>query len=151
VRESIHGGGGPGVMGYRIVDHTADLGIDVRAGSLDALFAESARGFVDCITEVDGVIPRRQRLLRVASDSLESLLVDWLSELLFVFETSGELFSEVDAKVTEAATDWKVVARLGGERFDSDRHPLKVPIKAVTYHGLEVDREESGSWRARVI
>jgi SHS2 domain-containing protein len=138
-------------MGYRIVDHTADLGIDVRAGALDALFVESARGFVDCITEVDRILPRRRRLLRVASNGLESLLVDWLSELLFVFETSGELFSKISADVSRSGTEWEVVARAEGELFDSSRHPLKVPIKAVTYHGLEVCREGDGTWRARVI
>jgi SHS2 domain-containing protein len=137
-------------MGYRIVDHTADLGIDVEAESLDELFVEAARGFADCITEVEKIGANRQRSVRVASDSLESLLVDWLSELLFVFETSGELFSAVDAELSRVGDEWQIVATLGGEVFDEGRHPLKVPIKAITYHGLQV-AEVDGAWSARVI
>ena len=137
-------------MGYRVVDHTADLGVEIQAASADQLFAEAALAFADCITEVAKIEARVLRELRVVSDDLESLLVDWLSELLFIFETKGELFSVMDAEVSRAEKGWQVTASGRGEVFDGDRHSLKVPIKAVTYHDLDVT-ELDGEWSARVI
>lgn len=137
-------------MAYRFLDHTADLGIEVEAATLDELFGEAARAFADCVTEVDALAARKRRALRVVSSDLESLLVDWLSELLFVFETRGELFSAIDAKVSRADGNWQVAASATGEAFDSERHGLKIPIKAVTYHGLEVV-EKNGAWSTRII
>ena len=137
-------------MGYRVVDHTADLGIEIQAESVNRLFSEAALAFADCITEVGKIRDRRQRSLRVVSESLELLLVDWLSELLFVFESDGELFSGVEAEVSETDRGWQVVASAGGEEFDEVRHPLKIPIKAVTYHGLAVTRDND-QWYGRII
>jgi SHS2 domain-containing protein len=137
-------------MGYRVIDHTADLGIEIEADSVDELFGEAALALADCVTEVAAIEARGRRELQVVSNDLESLLVDWLSELLFVFETKGELYSAADAEVSRTERGWRVVASVRGEVFDGERHLLKVPVKAVTYHGLEVVEHE-GEWRARVI
>lgn len=138
-------------MGFRVIDHTADIGIEAEGASLGALFAEVARGFVDVVTDLDGIEPSGTRTVRVEAGSLEMLLVDWLSELLYLFETEGLLFSTVDAELSRFDDGWRLAAVCRGERFDADRHELKVPLKAVTYHGLEVAELPGGRWRARVI
>jgi SHS2 domain-containing protein len=137
-------------MGYRVIDHTADLGLDIEAVDLGDLFAEAARGFANCITRIGRVEVRRQVSVNVISDDLGSLLVDFLSELLYLFETEGLLFSTVDARVAEHPRGWEIEASVGGEVFDTGRHPLKVPIKAITYHQLHLTRSDDG-WTARVI
>ena len=138
-------------MGFHVVDHTADIGVEAEAHDLGSLFADAARGFADVVTDIDGIEGSTERRQHLEAASLEALLVDWLSELLYVFETEGLLFSAVTADVSPSERGWSLRAVCRGEVFDSGRHELKVPIKAVTYHALEVARSAAGGWRARVI
>jgi SHS2 domain-containing protein len=137
-------------MGYQKLDHTADTGIELQARSLDELFTDAAIAFGDCVTEVAGLRCCQWRTFEIEARDLETLLVDWLDELLFAFETAGLLFGRVNVEVEQAGVEWRLRAKACGERFDPARHPLKVPIKAITYHRLLVARE-AGGWRGRVI
>lgn len=141
-------------MGHRFLDHTADTGVEVWAPDREGLFAEALRAFTDTITDVTTVEPAVARELAVAADSLPDLMVEWLEELLYRFETEGLLFCRAQAAVGEEAGRFALTARAEGEEYDADRHPLKILVKAVTYHNLEVGevgRRDDGSWRARVI
>jgi SHS2 domain-containing protein len=103
----------------------------------------------DAISAVANVEPRVSEHISLESPELDLLLVDWLSELLFRFETSGLLVAR--ATVELASTDvYRLGARVEGESLDPQRHPVKVLLKAVTYHALEV-KEEPNGWRATVI
>ena len=137
-------------MSWAVVEHTADVGIEVRAATLDALFADAAAGFCDVVTEVGLIGTSEERVVEVEAAGLDLLLVTWLEELLFRFETSGVLYPRGEVTVEGKGESWSLRARMRGERFDASRHPLKVQVKAITYHGLEVERDEQG-WRARVI
>ena len=79
------------------------------------------------------------------------MLVDWLQELLYRFETTG--FVAQNAELRVASEEEGTVALEGvlvGEAFDPERHPTKLPIKAVTYHRLAFEATEGGYF-ARVI
>ncbi len=137
-------------MPYRPLDHTADLGVEVWAGSLEELFGESLRALTDCITEVERVEPRRAWPVRLAAPDLEQLLVEWLSEALYLFDARDLLASGARLEITAGGERCELEGELLGEPRDARRHPLKVPLKAVTYHGLEVVRA-GGGWRATLI
>ncbi|HEV8241732.1 MAG TPA: archease [Thermoanaerobaculia bacterium] len=137
-------------MPWSVVEHTADVGIEVQAATLEALFVDAAAGFCDVITEVARIGGDQEHTFEVEGAALDLLLVTWLEELLFRFETSGVLYPRGDASVEGKGDSWSLRARMRGERFDAERHPLKVQVKAITYHELEVARDEQG-WRARVI
>ena len=137
-------------MPWSVVEHTADVGIEVRAATLEALFADAAAGFCDVITEAARIGGGEERTFEVDAAGLDLLLVAWLEELLFRFETTGVLYPRGEATVEGKGDSWSLRARMRGERFDSARQPLKVQVKAITYHELEVARDEQG-WRARVI
>jgi SHS2 domain-containing protein len=137
-------------MPFTPLEHTADLGVEVRAATLDGIFADAAAGLCDAITDRASVEPRRERTFALRAEALDLLLVGWLEELLYHFDTSGELYAGGEAAVEEHAGGWSLHARMRGETFDADRHPLKVQVKAITYHGLEVARDGEG-WRARVL
>jgi len=70
------------------------------------------------------------------ADDLEQLLVDWLSELLFICDVDDMLFSGFEVNITGT----QLTAQVRGEKMDSARHHLKTDIKAITYHMLEVDK-----------
>lgn len=145
-------------MSYRPVDHTADIAIEVEAADRETLFVEALRGMTDVITDVGYVRPCREARLEATAAALDLLLVEWLSEVLYLFESEGVLLSGAEAEIREEsrqetreeAGGFRIAAIARGERYDAERHPLRTQIKGVTYHGLELGRR-GGAWRARVI
>jgi SHS2 domain-containing protein len=132
---------------YEIFDHTADLGLRIRAASLDELFADAARAlFSVIVANPESVKPVQEFDLEIEGSRHDDLLFDWLAELLYTFDTRRVLFSEFDVHVREAGV--KATAR--GEPIDPKRHELEMEVKAITYHGLKVERDGDG-WLAEVI
>jgi SHS2 domain-containing protein len=132
---------------YETFDHTADLGLRVRAPSLDALLAEAAMALFSVIVEdLATVRPAQEMHLSIDGDDRAFLLFDWLKTLLYHFDAEHMLYSRFEVKVGEkglTATAW-------GEPLDRSRHELGHEVKAITYHGLRVEREGDG-WLAEVI
>jgi SHS2 domain-containing protein len=140
-----------GILGYELIDHTADVGIDLIAETPEALFCEALRGMADCLTDVELVEPLESRRMELEGATLELLLVDWLSEALYVFETDGLVLCQAELEIqSHPDSTQRLKARTVGELFDPQKHPLRMPIKGVTYHGLYV-QQDGDSWRARVI
>lgn len=133
----------------QIIEHTADVGLRVRATTLDALFAEAGEGLFELIVPNLAEAEPTQRIeIELASDSLEDLLCDWLSELLFVFETRRLVLGRFEVHVDERGPALRAAAH--GEPMDQSRHLTGYEIKAVTYHQLRLEREDAG-WLAEVI
>jgi len=132
---------------FRLLDHTADLGILVYGKDLEELFSNAGEAFFDIITDLRRVRERTERIIRVGSSNLEDLMVQWLGELLYVHDVDGLLFRSF---FIDELRDGSLKARARGEAFDGKRHVINTEIKAVTYHQIEV-KKEKGRWRARVI
>ena len=132
---------------YETFEHTADLGLRVRAPDLDTLFVEAARGLFSIIVEdLDSVQPREQLDVRLAAEERDFLLFDWLRQLLAHFDARHVLFSRFTVHVDDSGltgTAW-------GEPLDRDRHELDHEVKALTYHGLRVEPADGG-WLAELI
>ncbi len=131
---------------HRFVEHTADIILHADADNLPDLFAQAARGLFDIMSDIASVGASRSFNLRVEADTIEDLLHDWLSELLFLHETEDVLLSAFDVKLTGNTLE----ARAAGDPIDSERHGLKTQVKAVTYHMLSI-REENSHWSAEVL
>lgn len=132
---------------YEYFDHTADLGIRVRAQDLDTLFAEAAGALFAAIVDgLDSVRPTQPVELAIDGTDPEYLLFDWLRELLYRFDADHLLLSRFDVRVTAAG----LTATALGEPLDPARHVLAHEVKAITYHGLRVEQED-GEWIAEVI
>lgn len=131
---------------YEVFEHTADLGLRVRADDFESLLAEAAKGLTSLIVDLAGVQPREQRAFRIVGREPDYLLFDWLNELLFAFEKDRMLYGEFT--VTRDAEGVSAVAR--GEPLDLARHELDHEVKAITYHGLKV-APDAGGWLAELI
>jgi SHS2 domain-containing protein len=132
---------------YETFEHTADLGLRVRAADLDSLFAEAGRGlFSLMVANLDVVRLVEEVSLGVVGDELDYLLFDWLNELLYIFETRRLLLVEFNVRASESS----VQATARGEPFDPARHQSEHEVKAITYHELKVVKE-NGDWLAEVI
>lgn len=131
--------------GYRILEHTADMGIEAAGETLDELLIQAARGMMEIISGAEA-LSREERSVEITAGEGGELLVNWLNEILFLFDPGGFFPAEF---VIEEATENRIKARLIGEPFDPERHPIDREIKAATYHQLQFEHGE-GEWRARV-
>jgi SHS2 domain-containing protein len=132
---------------FEILDHTADIGIIVHGENLKALFENAGEAFFHLITDLRKVRRRTERRIDIGGESLDRLMVDWLSELLYLHDVENLLFKGF--KVESVGEDG-LRAVVKGEPFQEGVHVIKTGVKAVTYHQIEV-RQEDGSWRAQVI
>jgi SHS2 domain-containing protein len=121
---------------YEIVEHTADVAIRAFGRSQAEAFANAARAMFSQITELDSVRQTLVRQVEVEAPDRETLLVAWLNELVFLFDTEQLLFSRFEIS---AISDTRLEGQAFGEKVDRGRHELKIGIKSATYHKLKVE------------
>lgn len=137
---------------HETFDHTADLGLRIRAPDLNGLFAEAGEALFETIVENRGdVRPTAPLTVDKQAAALEYLLFDWLNELLYAFEHERWLGARFAVEVRPSSQGWSLHAEAFGEAADPDRHRLDHEVKAITYHGLKAERQPDGSWLAEVI
>jgi SHS2 domain-containing protein len=129
------------------MEHTADGGLVVEAARVEALFAEAALALMAQIVDPGCIRVRQWRELAVSGSDWTDLMVNWLRELLYLFNGELWLAGQVDV---ERLAPVGLEARVGGEAFDPACHEVRNEIKAITYHQAEV-KNEDGLWRAQVI
>ncbi len=132
---------------FEILDHTADIGLVVHGKDLKTLFENAGEGFFHLITDLKKVRLRTEKRIEIKGEKLDRLMVDWLTELLYLHDVENLLFKGF--KVDAVGEDG-LKARVKGEPFQEGVHVIKTEVKAVTYHRIEV-RQEKGGWRAQVI
>ncbi len=130
---------------FEIVDHTADVGIVAYGADISQAFANAARALFSLITELDDVEEFLHRDIELVAPDQESLLVEWLNELICLFDTENIVFKRFD--ITKLNNS-QLKARSYGEKVDNSKHRLKTGVKAATHHMLKVDKaEKSGNIR----
>ncbi|HEY7334193.1 MAG TPA: archease [Bryobacteraceae bacterium] len=131
---------------FEILEHTADIGFRATAPSLTGLFEAAAEALVAIVLDPDRVVPREAIGLSAEGESNETLLVNWLSEVLYWLD--GEHFALCGFKVGEFGKG-RIVVEAKGERRDSVRHEPRLIVKGVTYHQLKIEKTGEG-WRCEV-
>jgi SHS2 domain-containing protein len=135
------------VKTFDLIDISGDAGIRAYGGTLQELFLNAAMGMYSLITDPAAVREERHIAVDIESHSLEGLLVSWLNELIFHFDTYGFVGSTVRIA---ALLGNRMSARVSGEDFDPERHEKRLLIKAATYHRLIIEEKE-GQWVAEII
>ena len=131
---------------FEIIDHTADVGVVAYGDNISQAFSNAARALFSLITELDSVAEVVYRDIELTATDEESLLVEWLNELIYLFDTENIVFKRFDVTVLPNV---RLRARSYGENVDSLRHRLKTGVKAATYHMLKV--EKGNGCQVRVI
>jgi len=132
---------------YETFDHTADLGIKVFGRTYTELFANAAHALFDLLTELAEVKEEVSFSVEVTAADREDLLVRFLSELLYLFASKNYLAKKV---AFLSLAEKSLRAETWGEIFDPARHEIKMEIKAITYHQLEI-KENNGLLEARLV
>jgi len=124
---------------FEILDHTADVGIIAYGNDMKQAFANTAKGLFSLITELENINEVLYRDIELVAPDQESLLVEWLNELIYLFDAEGVIFRRFDIVELDAT---RLKARSYGEKVDSSKHKLKTGVKAATYHMLKVDKTD---------
>lgn len=133
--------------GVELMEHTADAGLIVTGRTIPELFERAAKGMFLILADLSAVAPVQSECIELTSDDLETLLINWLSELNYRHVVHRMLYCRFE--VLEVASA-RLLANVSGEPIDLKRHILHTEIKAVTRHGLKIVETESG-YRAEVL
>ena len=130
---------------YEILEHKADLKIRVFGKTKEELFLNALFGMQDCMKpELKKPEEKAGRGIKIKSPDLPALLVDFLSEVLYLIQVNKETYSDIKFK---KFSDTEIEADLIGqkvERFGED-------IKAATYHGLDIHQKEDETWETTIL
>lgn len=141
---------------FELFDHTADLGLRVRASTLEELLCEAGRGLLAMhVANPEAIRLVQAKTIELSADEPSYLLFDWLSELLYAFESDKLLLVEFEIELQASGTSSRtfptvLTALCRGEPMDPARHVMDHEVKAITYHGLQVEQQD-GTWFAEVI
>ena len=135
------------LLKYKQIEHTGDIGIKIYGDSLKDLFINAAYGMFDVMVDISNVNQSLAIEIEVAGDNYEELLVNWLSELNYLFIAESQIFNEFEiTRITEN----ELYATAIGDKFDPHKHVIHTEIKAVTYHEIYV-KQVKNKWQAQVI
>ena len=131
---------------FRILEHTADIGFEAYGSTREEVFANAARALQNIMVDLNSIAPRDEITIQVEGADASSLLVNWLSEILYRIDADGRLFHDFEMR-SLGERSLNAVAR--GEPFNRARHQVNLQVKAITYHQLLLEATPDG-WRARV-
>jgi protein archease len=132
---------------YRVTTRQSDLAVKVLGNSQADLFANSAFALFDVMTDVEKVAIQDRMPLEVEGADRDDLMVNWMRELLYLYQGSGYLLREFHIR---EAKETSVKAEVCGEKIDPDRHEIKKEILAVAYHQSRMQKT-GNQWTAQMI
>lgn len=136
---------------FEVLDIFGDAGIRASGHDLNELFANAALGMYSLITDPSSIRNSVEVEVFAEGRSLEGLLVSWLNELVFRFDTYGFLCCAVKVnEFVQSGETYSITATASGEEFDPERHERRLLIKAATYHQLKIERAGE-IWSAEII
>ncbi|UCF09214.1 MAG: archease [Thermoplasmata archaeon] len=134
---------------YEVFDHTADVGIIAHGKDLNEAFENAALGMFGIITDVDKIEKVGEFRVELKAQDMEQLLVDWLSELLFIQTVDNVMLSKFGVDISQEHGEFRLAGAAEGEGFDPKRHTFHVEIKAVTHHMLDISKNDG--YRIKVL
>lgn len=132
---------------YLLLDHTADLGIEISGDDPEDLFKRAGKAFLHLIFGDICIQGTDIMEISLSGDDLPDLMVRWLTEILYILEGEHLVTTDIHIDLLSPTT---IKARLGVTPFDPLKHEIQREIKAITYHQIEVTQKDL-AWKARVI
>ncbi|MGC8564962.1 MAG: archease [Thermoplasmata archaeon] len=121
---------------YKILEHTADIGIEVESLNLEKAFEEAALAMISLSIDINKVDKTIKKNFNLSAENYDSLLVKFLSEILYLFDAEQFVPGYARVKINGLTLN----AELVGEKYNREKHGSYLVIKAVTYHMLMVDK-----------
>jgi SHS2 domain-containing protein len=136
---------------YTFLDHTADIAVDVESTTLNELFTGAAIAWRESICDDLSEKHDQKKKIELSEQSLEILLVSFLNELNFIFQSESWMMGSVNSiNIFKKDSVWHLRATIFGGVFNRRELKLKAEIKAVTYHQMEI-KEINGKYSTRIV
>lgn len=132
---------------FEVLEHMADIGFRAWGNTPAELFENAAYAMMSIAAETETIVPRDEVAIEVMGEDYESLLVNWLSEVLYQFDAD---FFATSKFLVDKIGPTMLGGRLVGEVREPARHCWKLIVKGVTYHDIEF-LERDGFWESRVF
>ena len=132
---------------FELLEHPSDIGVLARGRSRNEALIAASNGLVSILVNPVDFKPLEERFFKATGSDEAAIIVNWLNEILFFFDTEGMVFVEFEI---ESWNMDEVVGHARGERFDIDRHEFRTAVKAATYHQFESHQTSEG-WEIRVF
>jgi SHS2 domain-containing protein len=127
---------------FEFLEHTADVLIAAHGQNLEEAFENAALAMFEVMTDTSKINPIQEDTVEVEAEDQYALLYSWLEALLVKFEVNGMLYSKFKiSSLEENEEGFKLKANIWGEKFNAEKHPQKVGVKAVTYHRMEIIKQ----------
>lgn len=133
---------------YKILDHPADIGIEIHGKSIEELFINATLGTSSLISDLEALEETIRREIKLKAKDFEELFTKWLDEVIYLFDSEGLLIKNVEILNQQM---WSLQAIVRGEKYSKNKHRIKLYLKAVTYHQLEIKKLDDGSFFAKVF
>ncbi|HKU48519.1 MAG TPA: archease [Nitrososphaera sp.] len=131
--------------GFRYLDHMTDAVIEAHGDTIEECFEFAAMGLNDTMIDLEAVEPKLEVKISATGHDEYSLLFDWLDKVMLLLVADGLVMSEFRVKIaTNGDSCYSIEGIARGEKLDLGRHHYKVEIKAVTYHEMQITRNDSG-------
>jgi SHS2 domain-containing protein len=138
-------------MGFRFIDHTADIAVEVSGKTLEELFIESAKAWRQSVVNENVNLQCEMQDLKLNNEMPEALLVNFLNELNYLLFSKKWLMNSVNSiNIYKNNSQWNLEAKINGEAFSHFKHSYKEEIKAVTFHQMNI-KEIDGVYTTRII
>ena len=129
---------------FKFFDHTADIAVEVSAESFEDLFSAAAKAWQFAVLEKINVRPSKLRTVKIEADTIEELLVNFLSEINYLLLVKKWIFAEIkNIRILFEEERFLLSADIAGENLNFDKHILKEEIKAVTFHQMVVKKTDA--------
>jgi len=130
---------------FEFLEHVADAYVAAHGRSIEEAFENAALAMFEVMTETRKIESTVRDEVIIEEHDEKALLYSWLEQLLLKFEIEGKLYSRFEVtELLQTGKGWRLRATIFGERFDPAKHESKVEVKAVTYHQMEISREDDG-------
>ncbi|MCX8176422.1 MAG: archease [Candidatus Bathyarchaeota archaeon] len=127
---------------FKIIEHVSDVYVAAYGKTMEEAFENAALAMFQSMTDTDLVEPKIKVEVCVEEEDEKALLYSWLESLLIKFGAEGMLFSKFKIyEIKRFTGGFKLKGEAWGEQFNPEKHPSKVEVKAVTYHSMEIEKE----------
>nr|QNO55761.1 protein archease [Methanosarcinales archaeon ANME-1 ERB7] len=131
----------------KYIEHPSDVGFEVYGDTLEELYANAAIAMYSLMTDIDEIEADVERAIELKAEDFQSLMFDWLDELIFLFDSESLVMKKFDIAVNE--NNFSICGNCKGGKYDPSTHVSGIIIKAVTYNMMQIKKNEI--WKARVV
>ena len=131
----------------KYIEHPSDVGFEVYGDTLEELYANAAIAMYSLMTDIDEIEADVERAIELKAEDFQSLMFDWLHELIFLFDSESLVMKKFDIAVNE--TNFSICGNCKGGKYDPSTHVSGIIIKAVTYNMMQIKKNDV--WSARVV